>query len=197
MTIAVEALCRRATAGDARSWFSTVWLLSVATLSRRSPPHHGPTALGFGWSSTIRLGGLRYGSRDMDQPADIFARDLLAAVGEVLLYWGYLEGAMVETLGDRPAAPALVWKWQTACKPSDETIGEIREMAAVRNLLAHGLCGVDARPRHGGEAEVVCRAGDGDLKRLTLGELRDTAQRLDLLRLSIDIRPAAPFGTRE
>lgn len=119
-----------------------------------------------------------------NQPDDIFARHLLAAVGEVMLYWGYLESAMLEALDESSRGPSIFQRWLATAEPG-EIVDQIKDAAAVRHLLAHGLCEIQARPPHGGEAEVLCRGNDGTLVRVTFGELQDTAQRLDRLRLRI------------
>ena len=122
---------------------------------------------------------------DTGQTSTIIARDLLAAVGEVMLRWGYLESAMLKALGGSSRTP-IVQRWLATVEPGDGIVDEIKDAAAVRHLLAHGLCEVQAQPRHGGEAEVVCRDPEDALVRITLGRLREVAQSLDLLRLGIE-----------
>ena len=85
----------------------------------------------------------------------IVARDLLAAVGEVMLRWGYLESAMLKAVGGSSRTP-IVQRWLTTVEPGAEIADEIKDAAAVRHLLAHGLCEIQARPQNGGEAEVPC-----------------------------------------
>ncbi|MBL8555830.1 MAG: hypothetical protein JNL41_16260 [Phenylobacterium sp.] len=122
---------------------------------------------------------------DTDPPDKIVARDLLAAVGEVMLRWGYLETAMLKALGD-PSRKRIVQRWQEMAKPDVEVVEAIDAATAVRHLLAHGLCEIQAQPGHGGEAEVVCRDPDDALAPITLGRLREVAQSLDRLRLAIE-----------
>lgn len=130
---------------------------------------------------------------DTGPTSTIVARDLLAAVGEVMLRWGYLESAMLKAVGGSSRTP-IVQRWLAMAEPGAEIADEIKDAAAVRHLLAHGLCEVQAQPRHGGEAEVVCRDPDDVLVRITLGRLRDVAQTLDRLRLHIDAASRAATG---
>ena len=126
---------------------------------------------------------------DQDQHTNIYARDLQAAVGEVMLFWGFLENAMLKALGEASSpstrAPSIVQQWQATFDPGSEIVGEIKEAAATRHILAHGLCGIHARPDHGGDAHVSCRGLDGAFISITLGKLRETSQRLERLRLDI------------
>ncbi len=122
---------------------------------------------------------------DVTQTSTIFAGDLLAAVGEVMLRWGYLESAMLRALGGSSRKP-IVQRWLAMAEPGTGIADQIQDAAAVRHLLAHGLCEIQAWPNSGGEAEVVCRDPDDLLVRITLGRLRDVAQSLDQLRLGID-----------
>jgi hypothetical protein len=115
----------------------------------------------------------------------LVARDLLAAVGELMLTWGYLETAMIEALG-RSARGPIVSRWLEAAGPKWPMAEVVRDAAAVRNHLAHGLCAVEARPPPGTEARVMCRDPDGGLVSLPISRLREVTQRLDALRLQIE-----------
>lgn len=115
----------------------------------------------------------------------VSARDLLAAVGEVMLRWGYLESAMLKALGGS-SRPPIVQRWLATAGLGAEVVDEVKDAAGIRHLLAHGLCEIQARPRHGGEAEVVCRDPDDNLVRIGLGRIREVAQSLDRLRLHVD-----------
>ncbi|MCX7586228.1 hypothetical protein [Phenylobacterium sp. 58.2.17] len=122
---------------------------------------------------------------DASQTRTIVARDLLAAVGEVMLRWGYLESAMLKALDGSTRTP-VVQRWLAVAEPDAELVDGIKDAAAIRHLLAHGLCEIQARPRRGGEAEVVCRDPADALVRITFGRLREVALNLDRLRLHID-----------
>lgn len=126
---------------------------------------------------------------DQKRLSNIIVRDLLAAVGDVMLRWGFLESAMSQTLNGSPRTPSIFQRWLASADTDDETIAEIKDVAAIRHLLAHGLCEVHAQPGHDGDAEVLCRDPDGALVRIPLRQLHDAAQRLDLLRLKIAKSP--------
>ena len=89
----------------------------------------------------------------------------MSAVGYVLLYWGLLEVASkAAERGDIPP-----------------------DLRRVRNLLAHGLIGANARPEDGAAPFVICRGLDGGPEvALTLAHLEDVAQAIDRLRLEME-----------
>ncbi|MER8371108.1 hypothetical protein [Mesorhizobium sp. M1406] len=113
-------------------------------------------------------------------------RDLMAAVGEVLLCWGYVEAAIRKRLSvispaDMKASktPVLL-RWRKVEPPTPELaelLKEIDRLAIVRNCLAHGLASASANPWEPEEPEVACRLGEMD-KTVTLSELRETARSL-------------------
>ncbi|MER9403659.1 hypothetical protein NKI36_06305 [Mesorhizobium caraganae] len=125
-------------------------------------------------------------------------RDLLAAVGEVLLKWGFLEHDMEKWLQRNRAAgrtlsvdrTSIITLWRDKVRPSatDATgirstlLADVGEVASVRNSLAHGLWSASANPWGGKEAEVVCRARDGTYRNITFSELLETERRLHSLR---------------
>lgn len=117
----------------------------------------------------------------------------MAAVGEVLLRWGYLELAMLEKLelsreGSMPRATPLQ-KWRVAAARSSADIStwteEIELAAQTRNLLAHGLIGGHAQPGGGGDPYVICRDLDGIRHEIKHADLIAAAQSLDVLRLRL------------
>ncbi|WP_201412927.1 hypothetical protein [Mesorhizobium sp. J8] len=125
-------------------------------------------------------------------------RDLLAAVGEVLLKWGFLEHDMEKWLtrvrafqrtSSSERAPIVkLWRDAVTLSVANETdpraslLADVQEVASVRNHLAHGLWSASANPWSGKEAEVVCRARDGTFRSITFSQLRETEQRLHSLR---------------
>jgi len=126
-------------------------------------------------------------------------RDLLAAVGEVLLKWGFLEHDMEKWLrSERRAVERklsadripIIKLWRDTVRPSatDVTgirsalLADVEEVASVRNSLAHGLWSASANPWNGKQAEVVCRARDGTCRSIAYSELLETERRLHSLR---------------
>ena len=122
--------------------------------------------------------------------------DLMAAVGEVLLRWGYLELEMLKKLeivreGSMPrASPLQQWRAAGARALADVSpwAEEIARAAQIRNLLAHGLIGGHAQPE-AGAPHVVCRDLDGASHEIKHADLIATAQHLDVLRLRLCREP--------
>ncbi len=129
------------------------------------------------------------------RPPLIFA-DLLAAVGEVMLRWGYLEIEMLKKLeaSGCEQLPRLspIQQWRVVSKRSPLSVAawtaEIETAVQIRNLLAHGLVGGYAQPEEG-SPRVVCRDIDGERHTVTYVALISAAQNLDLLRLRLRREP--------
>ena len=113
-------------------------------------------------------------------------RDLMAAVGQALLCWGYAEAA----IRDRVSAfsvpqtsgrgPALV-RWREMGRTSAEAIQlviEIEPLASIRNYLAHGLASASVYPD--AEPRVVCRLPEGK-QTFNLSTLREVADQLHMI----------------
>jgi len=138
---------------------------------------------------------LRWGMAEADHPELVFS-DLMAAVGEVLLRWGYLELEMLKKLeangeGSMPrAAPLQRWRVAGVRSSSDVSAWteEIERAAQIRNLLAHGLIGGHAQPE-AGPPHVVCRDLDGMRHEIKHADLIAAAQHLDVLRLRLRREP--------
>lgn len=138
---------------------------------------------------------LRWGMADA-APSELAFSDLMAAVGEVLLRWGYLELEMLKKLeangeGSMPrAAPLQRWRVAGVRSSSDVSAWteEIERAAQIRNLLAHGLIGGHAQPETG-VPHVVCRDLDGARHEIKHADLIATAQHLDVLRLRLCREP--------
>ena len=132
---------------------------------------------------------------DHDRPLLVFS-DLMAAVGEVMLRWGYLEVEMLKKLeasgqGLVPrAAPIQQWRLASARSASDVSAWteEIEHAVQIRNLLAHGLIGGHSQPAEGDPA-VICRDIDGQRHTVSYDALMAAARNLDLLRLRLRREP--------
>lgn len=122
---------------------------------------------------------------EADRVTQLIARDMLAAVGEVMLTWGFLETSMLNALEGR-GHQKIVASWLAAAKPSPDIAEAIKDAAGVRNHLAHGLCGIEAQPATCDEARVICRDPDNGRVALPLSRLRDVTRFLDELRREID-----------
>lgn len=115
----------------------------------------------------------------MAEPAQspLVVSDLLAAVGEVMLNWGYLEVEMLKKLeaSGHSLLPrvAPIQQWRTASVRCASDVSawtdEIERAAQIRNQLAHGFVGGYAQPVDGHPC-VICRDIDGERKRITYGD---------------------------
>ena len=113
----------------------------------------------------------------------------MAAVGEVMLRWGFLETEMLTKLaasgyGPIPrAAPLQQWRIVSARSASNVSAWteEIEQVAQIRNLLAHGLTGGHAQPTVE-DPGIVCRDMDGGHHAISYDTLIDTAKVLDIVR---------------
>ena len=127
---------------------------------------------------------------------EIAFSDLMAAVGEVLLRWGYLELEMLKKLEASRELPSgrtgPLQQWRVASARSSSAASawtaEIERAGQIRNLLAHGLVGGNARPE-AGDPHVVCRDLYGSYHHISYAHLVATAQTLDLLRLRLAREP--------
>lgn len=133
----------------------------------------------------------------------------MAAVGEVMLRWGFLETEMLKKLGASGygpiprAAPLQQWRIVSARSASDVSAWteEIERSAQIRNLLAHGLIGGDARPTVG-DPGIVCRDMDGQHHAISYETLLATAKILDIVRHRLrrepdDMLTVAPHHDRD
>ena len=123
-------------------------------------------------------------------PEEVEMRDLLAAVGEVLLRWGFLEHEMEKWLVGPETS--ILSRWRDTVRRSDDVDGtganllaDVKEVASVRNLLAHGLWSASVDTRNGEEAKVVCRATDGHKHTITLSKLQEMERRLHALKVRV------------
>lgn len=137
-------------------------------------------------------------------PPPLIFKDLTAAVGEVMLRWGFLEDEMlkkVEASGHilLPRAPPIQ-QWRLASTRSALDVSgwtdEIERAAQIRNMLAHGFVGGSSQPAEG-EPFVVCRDIDGERRSLAYDTLKATAQAIDLLRRRLHRQPDDLLRPRE
>lgn len=125
-------------------------------------------------------------------------RDLMAAVGEVLLCWGYVESAILDRLAEisgtrfKPSKTSPLARWKLAERDSPEVtelLAEVKRLACVRNCLAHGLTSATADPKDILGAAVVCRTPSG-LQRIAFETLVETRRALRRLSHAIRTLPA-------
>jgi hypothetical protein len=125
----------------------------------------------------------------MDQQQPVELRDLLASVGRVMLYWGFLESEfrdqLQQTGTDWGLSPYPAWRRAADRKAAAVTASmliELDDLASARNLLAHGLTRADARTHPGEEAHVACLGSNGGTVSFSLRALDEIAERMDAIR---------------
>jgi len=143
---------------------------------------------------TSTLDQMTYAATDPDM------RDLMAAVGEVLLCWGYLESAILDRLtaiegpSTKLSKSSPLSRWKTA-KPTTpeiaEVLAEIDRLAQVRHCLAHGLEGASVNPADAHAPAVTCRtpAGQRQISYAILVETQRSLHRLTHVVRSLPFRP--------
>lgn len=122
-------------------------------------------------------------------------RDLAAEIGQVLIYWRFLENEMRQHLIDtqRPAnlsRGAIMSHWRVHTSGPPETahvllLSDVERVAAGRNLLAHAIQSATADPRKPGSPAVTCMMPDGTAHVLTVDAVRELTQDIDRIRLAI------------
>lgn len=128
-------------------------------------------------------------------------RDLMAAVGEVLLCWGYVENAILDRIASigsdaaKPSKTSVLVRWkqtETDTTEMAQLLEEIERMADIRNSLAHGLASASVDPKDTQGAAVVCRTPSGE-RRIPFTTLIETRDCLSRLSHSVRELPARSF----
>jgi hypothetical protein len=126
-------------------------------------------------------------------------KDLKQEIGEVLVYWSFLETEIRRQLksaglnADISKGP-IISHWrayvQQRAKQSGNELVEwfwdpVEKAAISRNLIAHGIHSLSADPRKAGDPEIVCRSLDGKMHSLSIVALRKLSEDIDHIRRSI------------
>lgn len=135
--------------------------------------------------------------------SDIFPnptlRDLACEIGQVQIYWCFLETEMRRQLKEAGLQGRLVkgtvfTRWRTymaeLADRSDKSataaqLGAVEKVSKIRNLLAHGIQSVTANPWEADSAVVVCEGPDGSNHSLTIETIRGLAEEIDKVRRSL------------
>lgn len=114
--------------------------------------------------------------------------DLHAEIGKTLVVWGWLEGQMIITGID----------WRKAASDAATTslrqfLVDLAEPRSVRNAIAHGLASARSNPWIADfEPFETCRTLNGEVRAITLSDLRRTQFQLQRLRNVLQlIQPSA------
>jgi len=124
-------------------------------------------------------------------------RDLACEIGQVQIYWCFLENEMRRQLNaagmqERIARGTIVSHWRTYMTevanksdqgPIADYLNAVEKVAKTRNLLAHGIRSVAANPWESDSAVVVCAAPDGLEQKLTIQMIRGLSEEIDSVRL--------------
>ncbi|MFQ6238262.1 hypothetical protein [Sinorhizobium meliloti] len=126
-------------------------------------------------------------------------RDLASEIGQVQIYWSFLESEMRRELKavvdqERIARGPIISHWRTYLKSlvggSNHSViidhlEALEKIAIIRNLLAHGIRSANADPWMGGSAHVVCTGPDGVKHQFTIEMIRELSEEIDRVRRSI------------
>lgn len=126
-------------------------------------------------------------------------RDLACEIGQVQVYWCFLENEMQRLLDEGGSAQTLdkgliVSRWKRLMKTvrgSDQTkikslIEAVETVARMRNLLAHGIKVVNANPWEENTAYVICREQNGTEHKLTIDMIKNLS--CDIERITLSLR---------
>ncbi|WP_145924228.1 MULTISPECIES: hypothetical protein [unclassified Rhizobium] len=130
-----------------------------------------------------------------DDASNPTLRDLASEIGYVQIYWSFLESAMLAQLqaaGVQVAKGPIISRWRIHMQKQLSSKADlavtashlkaVEEVAAPRNLLAHGIQSVTADPWEKGSAVVACAATDGSVHRLTVEMIRSLSEEIDRVR---------------
>jgi hypothetical protein len=126
-------------------------------------------------------------------------RDLACEIGQVQIYWCFLESEMrrhLEKAGlqERCARGTVISHWRawivdTPGKSEGSALSDcltaVEKVAKVRNLLAHCIRSVSADPLEADSAVAFCVGPDGSKHDLTIQMIRGLAEEIDRVRISL------------
>jgi len=126
-------------------------------------------------------------------------RDLACEIGQVQIYWCFLEAEMRRQLEEaglqgRLAKGTVITQWRAymgdvaeGSKSGGlvEYLSAVEKVSRFRNLLAHGIQSVTANPWQSDSAVVVCVGPDGSSHSLPIETIRELAEEIDRVRRSL------------
>jgi hypothetical protein len=150
------------------------------------------------WTGEPRgiLYALRHEQRHFPNPT---LRDLACEIGQVQIYWCFLENEMRRQLEEaglkgRLAKGAVITQWRAymgkvAAKSGKggllHYLSAVEKVSRVRNLLAHGIQSVTADRWEADSAVVVCASPDGSRHNIPIETIRGLAEEIDSVRRSL------------
>lgn len=133
------------------------------------------------------------------EPTHATLHDLNAEIGQVLVYWSFLESEMRNQLTEagsvtNPSRVPIISRWRAYLSPSTEKtyvdmLSAVDRVAAARNLLAHGIQSVSADPWQEDSATVTCATADRTEHVFTIDDIRELSEEIDRVRLTIRRTP--------
>ncbi|XAZ19555.1 hypothetical protein LVY75_05195 (plasmid) [Sinorhizobium sp. B11] len=126
-------------------------------------------------------------------------RDLAYEIGQVQIYWCFLENEMRRQLEEaglqgRLAKGAVITHWRAYMSEAAagsarswliDYLTAVEKVSRARNLLAHGIQSVAANPWETDSAVVVCVGPDGSRHNLSIEAIRGLAAEIDSVRRSL------------
>ncbi|WP_146618537.1 hypothetical protein [Rhizobium sp.] len=120
-------------------------------------------------------------------------RDLACEIGQVQIYWSFLENEMRKQLAaggmqKQIEKGPIISHWRVYMRQfvgrSDvaHCINEVENAAKARNLLAHGIKSVSADPWEPNSAYAICADAEGTSHKLTLDMIRSLSEEIDRVR---------------
>lgn len=133
---------------------------------------------------------------DSDHIRPATLRDLACEIGQVQIYWSFLEHEMrsqLEAVGllQTIARGPIITHWRTYLRqfanesgqcPIADNLNAVENVAKTRNLLAHCIQSVSVSPSESDSAFVICVGPGASTHKLTLEMIRELSEEIDRVR---------------
>jgi len=136
------------------------------------------------------------------EPVHPTLNDLKFEIGQVLVYWSFLENSMRRHLTraglqDQTVKGPVISHWRAYIRntypdQAHELLKPVEKLARVRNFLAHSIYSLRADPWTEGSAVITCAAADGILYYFSIDDFRAASTELSELM----VRPIRSFAPK-